>query len=220
MIGQPPLAQDERLKSRWDRQGTGNGCNEGERSLCRVFLGPYLDMLDRIGCGGAVVTDEAGFVEINRTAERIIDEELLDSASGRSSPERRSRAVARLLRRRHRRSKADACTLVQRESKRPLAFNTVSLRTDSINYTMIVLVDLNTIPEPNTSTIQKMFGLTPAEAKIALQISRGHSPTGIAEANGVTISTVRSQLAAVFAKTQTQRQVELVTLLARLSVIP
>jgi DNA-binding CsgD family transcriptional regulator len=177
-------------------------------------------VLDRIGCGGAVVAGEAGVLDINRTAERILDEELADFAPSRSNPERRSWAVARLLRRRHRRSKSDACILVQRESKRPLAVYTVSLRTNSSNYTLIVLVDLNAIPQPNTATLKKMFGLTPAEAKIAVQISLGHPPTDIAEANGVTIATVRSQLAAVFAKTQTQRQVELVSLLARVSVIP
>jgi DNA-binding CsgD family transcriptional regulator len=213
MTGQAPLAQDERFEPRDEG-------NEGEPSLCHVFLGPFLDMLDRIGCGGAVVAGEAGVIAINRTAERIIDEELVGSAPSRSHPERRFWALERLRRRRHRRSKPDACTLVQRESKRPLAVYTVSLRTNSSNYTMIVLVDLNTIPEPTIATLKKMFGLTPAEAKIAVQISRGHAPTDIAEANGVTIATVRSQLAAVFAKTQTQRQVELVSLLARVSVIP
>jgi DNA-binding CsgD family transcriptional regulator len=64
-----------------------------------------------------------------------------------------------------------------------------------------------------------MFGLTPAEAKLSVEISRGKSPTDIACLNGVSIATVRSQLAAVFAKTQTSRQTELVGLLAACGTI-
>jgi DNA-binding CsgD family transcriptional regulator len=65
-----------------------------------------------------------------------------------------------------------------------------------------------------------MFGLTPAEERLAVQITRGDTPADIARETGVSIATVRSQLAAVFAKTQTGRQAELVALLARVAILP
>jgi DNA-binding CsgD family transcriptional regulator len=55
---------------------------------------------------------------------------------------------------------------------------------------------------------------------LAVQITRGDTPADIARETGVSIATVRSQLASVFAKTQTGRQAELVALLARVAILP
>jgi len=198
-------------------------CDEREPFSCLAVLLPFLDLLDRIGCGGAIVADNEHVVEINRTAERIIDEEFAGSAPGRSSPQRRYDSIARLLRPAKNRARlgGTGSVIVQRQSKRPLAVQTFPLSTNqSGDYQMIILVDPNTIPEPGTETLKKMFGLTAAEAKLAVQISRGDTPADIAQANGVTIATVRSQLAAVFAKTETERQAELVSLLTRLAILP
>ena len=64
------------------------------------------------------------------------------------------------------------------------------------------------------------FGLTAAEAKVAVQIGRGDMLADIAGEHGVSVATVRSQLASVFAKTQTRRQTELAMLLARIAILP
>jgi DNA-binding CsgD family transcriptional regulator len=48
----------------------------------------------------------------------------------------------------------------------------------------------------------------------------GRSPEQIAEPNRIPISTVRKQLAAVFAKTITRRKSELAALLAWVSILP
>jgi DNA-binding CsgD family transcriptional regulator len=66
------------------------------------------------------------------------------------------------------------------------------------------------------SSLVKAFGLTPAEARLAALIAEGRSPGEAAEKLGVAYATVRNQLKAVFAKTDTRRQSELVALLARL----
>jgi DNA-binding CsgD family transcriptional regulator len=58
------------------------------------------------------------------------------------------------------------------------------------------------------------FRLTPAEARIALGIAEGATLAAIAEARGVSVSTARTQLKSVFAKTNVHRQAELVALLA------
>jgi DNA-binding CsgD family transcriptional regulator len=57
--------------------------------------------------------------------------------------------------------------------------------------------------------------LTPAEGRVAALIAQGIAPERAAERLGVSRETVRNQLRAVFAKTGTHRQSELVALLAR-----
>ncbi|HET6518768.1 MAG TPA: helix-turn-helix transcriptional regulator [Geminicoccaceae bacterium] len=57
------------------------------------------------------------------------------------------------------------------------------------------------------------FGLTKAEARLALHLAAGASLPSMAKAFGVKLTTIRSQLQQVFGKTDTSRQAELVTLL-------
>jgi DNA-binding CsgD family transcriptional regulator len=68
--------------------------------------------------------------------------------------------------------------------------------------------------------LQRMFGLTMAETRLAIQMARGDVPADVARSRRLSRTTIRSQLASVFAKTQTRRQAELVTLLARVAVLP
>jgi DNA-binding CsgD family transcriptional regulator len=60
------------------------------------------------------------------------------------------------------------------------------------------------------------FGLSHGEAQLALDLSAGKRPDEIAELRGVRISTVRSQMHSLFAKTRTEGQTELIRLLERL----
>jgi DNA-binding CsgD family transcriptional regulator/PAS domain-containing protein len=64
--------------------------------------------------------------------------------------------------------------------------------------------------------LAQAFALTPAEARIAVIIAQGASPEHAAEVLGISRETARNQLRAVFAKTGTHRQSELVALLSRL----
>ena len=59
----------------------------------------------------------------------------------------------------------------------------------------------------------RAFQLTPAEARLAVHLGSGASLTEAAEAFGVTHNTVRAQLRAIFDKTDTHRQADLVRLL-------
>ena len=64
-------------------------------------------------------------------------------------------------------------------------------------------------------TLKIVYGLTPAESRIADLISKGYAPREIANRLGVTFNTVRSQLKTVYAKTNVKRQSELVRLLLK-----
>ena len=72
---------------------------------------------------------------------------------------------------------------------------------------------------PPATLLRDLFGLTPAEARLALELAHGASPRDAANRLGVTWNTTRTQLKAVLAKTGTNRQAALVRLLAALSVV-
>lgn len=59
-----------------------------------------------------------------------------------------------------------------------------------------------------------MFALTAAEARLARALCHGETLEDYAEAHGVKLPTVKTQLRAIFSKTQTDRQVSLVNLIA------
>lgn len=67
-------------------------------------------------------------------------------------------------------------------------------------------------------TLRQLFGLTDAEAGIAVALANGLSLKAIAERNGVSQETVRSQLKGVFSKTGTGKQQELLRLLLRTGI--
>jgi DNA-binding CsgD family transcriptional regulator len=64
-----------------------------------------------------------------------------------------------------------------------------------------------------------VFGMTPAEARVAADIAAGQRLIEIAAKRRVKISTVQSHSKAVFGKTGTRGQAELAALLTRLSVL-
>ena len=61
--------------------------------------------------------------------------------------------------------------------------------------------------------LQQRYGLTPAEARLAAELTNGASLQQAAERFGVVKGTVRTQLKQIFAKTHTTRQSDLVRLL-------
>jgi len=71
------------------------------------------------------------------------------------------------------------------------------------------------LPGLSAQLLQDLFQLTPAQAAVAQSLVAGRSLIQVAEALGISLHTVRDHLKAVFAKTRTTRQPQLVTLLAR-----
>jgi DNA-binding CsgD family transcriptional regulator len=76
----------------------------------------------------------------------------------------------------------------------------------------IFLIDPENQPEPNGQALRRLFGLTPAEARLAKLLIQGKSLTQAAEESCLSRNTVRSQLQRIFDKTGTTRQGELVSL--------
>ena len=79
---------------------------------------------------------------------------------------------------------------------------------------ILIVLPLAMKGSPPASIIQGLFDLTPAEARVAVQLSRGGTVADIASAAGIEIDTVRKHLKAVFAKTGVTRQSELIAILS------
>lgn len=64
-------------------------------------------------------------------------------------------------------------------------------------------------------TLMDLFSLTPAEARVAKGLAEGHSVEELSQQFGSTKGTLRTQVKRVLAKTGTERQAQLVALIAR-----
>jgi DNA-binding CsgD family transcriptional regulator len=75
-----------------------------------------------------------------------------------------------------------------------------------------------TPPPAPGEAMATLFDLTVAEARVFAQIAAGRTIVEAAEALGVQVTTVKTHLAHIFAKTDTRRQADLVKLSAALAL--
>ena len=81
---------------------------------------------------------------------------------------------------------------------------------------LVFVTGLGASPGVEPGVLEGLFDLTPAEARVARALAEGTSVAEIARRSGLSPGTVRVQLKAVFRKTDTRRQVDLVRLLGGL----
>ncbi|WP_173054849.1 helix-turn-helix transcriptional regulator [Candidatus Nitrotoga sp. AM1P] len=77
------------------------------------------------------------------------------------------------------------------------------------NMALIVIQELSSPTLPKKILLKQMYGMTLAEARVAIDLIKGMAPKEIAYEAGVAISTVRSQMKAIFSKTGASRQADL-----------
>lgn len=185
---------------------------------------PLLQVLNRIGCGGLLLSTRGQVLAANAEARRILREAFdIDDGSDLRDAGGRS-VIKRLLARALTRIQLDGenWMLTTRESQRPLLMSTVPVPVldEAGAHTVLILIDLDRTPRPHTAALERVFGLTAAEARLAAALAGGATVAEAAEANNVSVATVRTQLAAIFSKTHTSRQAELLMLVSRLSALP
>lgn len=83
---------------------------------------------------------------------------------------------------------------------------------------LVIVVDPERQAQPHRDLLMHLFGLTPAEAEVALRVLRGDGLRPISDELTLSLATVKTHLQHVFTKTGTHRQAELVRLL--LTVTP
>lgn len=104
------------------------------------------------------------------------------------------------------------------ESTPPFVAHVVPLRgagLDLFNGALSVMFLTPIVPNSSVppELLQALFDLTPAESRIASQVTEGRSIERIALSTALSLNTVRTHLKSVFLKTGVQRQAELVSLL-------
>ena len=79
------------------------------------------------------------------------------------------------------------------------------------------IVAMFDLPVPSEARLRALFDLTVAEARLAQRLARGDSVEEVALALNIKMTTARTQLAAIFTKTDTRRQAKLVAILSRVA---
>ncbi len=114
-----------------------------------------------------------------------------------------------------------AMTLTVPGKRFPLSVTVAPVRSQAyavFDHRPAVIVCIND-PEADTQiseeTLRALFGLTRAEARVAIATTRGGTARQVAATLGVSVHTVRNQLQSVLEKTGASRQSEMVALLMR-----
>jgi DNA-binding CsgD family transcriptional regulator len=173
-------------------------------------------------CGGVILNAAGEVISLNPAAERYLHKyaELGTAVPGRAEW---TSALRRLLGagKDHMASDANLQIPIANGSKPRLVSR--SRRVPSISdegaLTLVTLVDLTEPALPDAEMLQKLLGLTAAEARLALEIARGSRLRDAAETLGIETPMACSQLTSILAKTGTQHQSELVALLSRLTIV-
>jgi DNA-binding CsgD family transcriptional regulator len=85
---------------------------------------------------------------------------------------------------------------------------------------VLMLTPLTLSQAPAVELVQSLFDLTPAEARVARNLTSGQSVEQIAASSGVATSTIRSHVRGVLEKTGCTRQAEVISLLGGAVLLP
>ena len=114
-----------------------------------------------------------------------------------------------------------APVVIPRYAGRPILVEIVadSLESDTGfvgRHRLLSLRDLGRDVEVDPALLRLAFGLTRAEAVLGMHLARGQTLRDIAATLGISVETARNQLKSIFAKTETHRQPDLVSLMLRM----
>ncbi|WP_217578653.1 helix-turn-helix transcriptional regulator [Mesorhizobium sp. GbtcB19] len=183
----------------------------------RRTLESITGMLERIGCGYLVLNGEKKVIEWNAAARATIERqgEAADTANALAAGLKRLVANVPV----HFLPGSLSWVVIKSLGDRPVVINEMGVVAPQ-GTCIVALLDRENRSAANPDTLQRMFGLTGAETHLALRLAQGDAPLDIARSWRLSRTTIRSQLASLFAKTETKRQAELVALLGRISVLP
>jgi DNA-binding CsgD family transcriptional regulator len=77
----------------------------------------------------------------------------------------------------------------------------MTLDTGSPVHAIAFVIDPSQHVRPATDVLRTLFGLTPAECRVALLLSEGYAPPAIVDLIGISANTLKTQLASIYGKT-------------------
>jgi DNA-binding CsgD family transcriptional regulator/PAS domain-containing protein len=192
-----------------------------ERLAAATAMGG-VDVLQAMDHGGILVDARARVIAANPRAEAMLGDGL--SIFGNRLVARRAECeaalqglIARTLRGG---PQAEGAIAIRRPLRRPILIDAMPVPLESrtpflFAKALLVLVDLDARPVPTEATLMRLFALSRREAALAMALASGGGLNDAAELLGITRETARSHLKAVFAKTETRRQTDLMALIQR-----
>lgn len=178
---------------------------------------------------GVILTDEnCRLILVNRAAEKILTEHdglKLNHDTVVATSSRESRALRKLVSDAVHSSPSGECrpcaamTVSRTSSRRAYEIVVVGLPVKTVihrPFTMVAVLFIGQQDVENATVepvIAGLYGLTPAESRLAAKLMRGRSLSQISSELQITRETARTHLRNIFSKTQTNRQSELVRLL-------
>ena len=185
-------------------------------------------VLDNLSIGVILLDDGGQVIAMNRSAEEIVarNDGLMAGRTGlRAARPQQTNELRRLI------SEAaqtgagggmgagGVMTVSRPSTKRPLAVLVTPLRSRVLGWgaeqpvVALFLTDPERNPELPVEALSRLYGLTPAQARLAAALSEGRSLREFSEESRLSMSTVRWTMKQIFAKTDTRRQAELVRLI-------
>lgn len=177
----------------------------------------------------AVVMDRYGFViDANSMANALFDDELRIRGRRLIAADVAARAsLDNLVDELRHASESDALSafpiVVRRRARHPIVIQAVPVppaaRSPFLGARVVLILnDLDLERGIQSRLLSKAFDLTPAEARLAALLAKDLSLDESANSLGISRQTARNQLKAIFTKTGTSRQAELLSLLLRLDL--
>lgn len=218
-------------RGQFSRQHTGLLENlRPQISRVLTLQAPLIEVLDFLPMAVLLVTETGKVLLANRSAQRILsDNDGLATVRGRLTSARKtqSKKLRQMIRQASRVNRLQAsygggCLSIPHPSfKRPYAVMICPIPFSQYVWmrqagsALVFITDPEVEANPPQRALVDLHGLTPAEARVAIQLIQGQGLNEIPDEFGISHETARSQLKAIFSKTDTHRQGQVIRLLLR-----
>lgn len=185
-----------------------------------------ISVLDAINCPAIWMDRNGSVLAVSAKASKLFDGELFVRARRLYVTDYRSRIkLEELLNRVRLASDSQEMfasqVVIHRFDRRPITIEAIwqdwNCKSSSCDVgALLLLTDLNEVPVISLISLMEIFGLTRVQAHLARLLVMGKSLKEIAREMNISPATARNHLKAVFVRTATKRQGELISLLSRL----
>jgi DNA-binding CsgD family transcriptional regulator/PAS domain-containing protein len=184
----------------------------------------YRSAITRAGASqlvaGVIFTHSNGrIVEANQAGERLLrvgDGLVMRNGQLHAGRNSETTKLAYLIARAANSGTAGSMRISRGDGRPPHVARVVRVNAELAGYDLPMVMILVSVPEENRVSepeLAELYGLTPAESRIAMGLARGKRTTDLAAEFGVQITTLRSQLSSILKKCGVEKQADLIRLI-------